>query len=178
MSLYLIDILNEVTEKTRLNLQLGSLTYVFGPMSEIVAKLAQLASNATTVETLYPIVAVVSDIEEKKGEKPELDSHVTLPAVLFACTTLREWNAEDRYVNSFKVTLQPIYEEWMKQLSMHPNVVVEDRALIKHSKTDRLYWGKSGLWVNGGQAVELLDCIEVNSIDMWTKNVCKTFKNL
>ena len=178
MSVYLIDILRTVTKKAEIALGLGSVNYLYGPIYEIIDKLNIMSKSAATTGKKYPFVAIVTDVAESKGERPDMDSRISLPSVIFACITDEKMMVEDRYDNSFRPILQPLYEQWMHQLAKSFDVEVADENLIKHTKTDHLFWGKSQLWAARQIAVDNIDAIEVNNLEFWVrKQQCK-FNNV
>lgn len=174
MSVYLIDILREVTESTKTKLALSNVNYLYAPVGEIIETISAM-SKGNMGSKKYPFVSIITDIEEIKGERSDMLSHVVIPTVVFACLTRPELTTSKRYDWSFKAILQPLYEEWINQLFRHNNIYVEDSLLFKHKKTDRLSWGKSQTWASNGKSVDFIDAIEVNGLDFWIrKSVCKT----
>ena len=85
---------------------------------------------------------------------------------------------EDRYENSFKPILQPLYEEWIHQLAKAPELETPDELLIGHTKTDRLWWGKSQLWTARQVAVDNIDAIEVNNLEFLIRRKTCKFNNV
>ena len=167
--IYLIDILKEVTEKTRANKQLDNLFYLYAPIDEIINTIASMAKSTTNQEYIYPFVAIPTDITEEKGNRSDMQSRVSLPMVVFAVPTKPDITAMQRYDESFRYTLAPIYEQWMSELFRHNDIFIEDELLIEHRYTERLSWGKSKLWANSGQSVDYIDAIELNNLDFWIR---------
>ena len=178
MSQYLIDILRTVTKKAEVALGHSSVNYLYGPIFEIIDKLAVMSKSTELSGKKYPFVAIVTDITETKGERADMVSRISLPSVIFACLTDNKMIAEDRYEVSFKPILQPLYEEWMRQLSKCYELSTDDELLTKHTKTDRLWWGKSQLWTARQVAVDNIDAIEVNNLEFWMRRITCKFNNV
>jgi len=173
MTLHLIDILAEVTESTRIKLGLQSINYMYAPIVEVIEQMAAMTKSSEYAGQKYPFVAIMTDIREFKGERSDMQSRVTIPMVVFACMTDKKSTAGKRYLDSFKPTLQPLYEEWMNQLFRHNDIYTPDANLTRHVKTDRLWWGRSQVWANNGQSVDFIDAIEVNDIEIFVrKRIC------
>ena len=167
MSRYLIDELRDVTESTKNALDLSSINYLYAPLQEIIDVLVSMSKTASSEK--YPLVAIVADITERKGEREDMESEASLPYVIFATLSRAEWHADTRYTNSFKATLQPLYEEWIEQLGKHAEFYTEGVSLIPHKKTDRLSWGKSRTWTEHAIAVDNIDAIEVNDLEFYVR---------
>lgn len=177
MSYYLRDILEQVTDDVRMSLGLNNVMYMYAPIGEILDTLATASSDATLSAQRYPFVAIVTDVSEEKGQRTDMQSRVVLPSVVFATLTSQEYTTKERYEQSFKTVLQPLYEMWIQKLTRNMYINVNDPDLTAHTKTDRLSWGKSQLWLNRGVSVDNIDAIEVNGLSfMIRKQVCKPLK--
>lgn len=169
MTLFLIDILAEVSERTRLNLAMPSINYMYAPVIETIETISAMTKNANLSARKYPFVSIITDIKETKGERSDMQSHVVLPMVVFACLTRPEKMTKKRYDDSFRDVLQPLYEMWIDQLGRHNDIYVPDMALTRHTKTDRLSWGRSQVWANNGKSIDFIDAIEVNDLEFWIR---------
>ena len=178
MTNYLIDILKSVTLKAEGAMGFPSVNYMYGPIYEIIDKLSIMGESVESSGKKYPMVAIVTDVTERKGERSDIISSVSLPSVIFACVTDPKLMVEDRYENSFKPILQPLYEEWINQLSKAPELETADKLLLKHTKTDRLWWGKSQLWTARQVAVDNIDAIEVNNLEFLIRRKTCKFNNV
>lgn len=73
--------------------------------------------------------------------------------------------------NIFKPTLYPIYIELINQIARSKYFKESTPELIKHTKTDRLFWGKTGIMGNEGLIfTDLLDVIEITNLQLSVKS--------
>ena len=172
MSYQLIDLLRNTTMQTQQRMKLPNVHYMYGPVMEIIEKLRTMSEDEHFASVKYPMVCVVTDIDEAKGIRPGM-ARVNIPTIIFACLTDPKWSTEERYDNSFRLVLQPLYESWLRQLARTNGIDVLDELSIPHTKTDRLYWGRTNVWTKSGQAVDCIDAIEVTGLELWVKKqVC------
>ena len=163
---YLIDELRTVAQNTRAALDLQTLTYIFAPVDEIEHEIATLNKNGTQADYIYPLVAVATDIQENKGTSSGVYSVVTVPQIIFAVRTNKDYPAKQRYERSIKQILQPVYSEFINQIHRTGLFRTQSRELIPHTKTDRMSWGKFQTWSENQKSVDYIDAIEVNNLEL------------
>jgi hypothetical protein len=91
--------------------------------------------------------------------------------------TKQDYTAAERYENTFKTELYPIYLELISQIKKH-NAFQIDNGNILHTKIDRLFWGKQA--TNGNDANkggDFIDAIEIRNMKLKIlKQSCKNNK--
>jgi hypothetical protein len=144
------------------------INYMYGHPLEIINRLQLLTNSVDQKQraSKYPLVALFQDFEEQVGKEPGVYSEVSLHMII-ANITEPQFITEQRYEKNFKPVLYPIYQELLRQIASPSQKLffVEDEELIQHTKIDRVYWGKQGLY--GGTANpfnDFLDCIEIKDL--------------
>jgi hypothetical protein len=160
---YIVDLFQTIVNSTStaLDMQIG---YEFGHPYEINETLVSLSKSPVTQAGKFPLVALFTDIKEKKGQKFGTYANASLHIVI-AEQTQQNLKSSERMEQVFKPTLQPIYDELINQIARSKYFSESTAELILHDKTDRLYWGKSGIMGNAGLIfTDLLDCIEIENL--------------
>lgn len=136
--------------------------YLFGHPLEIINVLSEKTKNDTLKFEKFPLVALFQDFDESK-EVPGQVSSANLRLVI--CTdTKPEYSSVERYTNSFKTVLYPIYELLIDELRV--NKFIKSHS-FSYTKTDRLYWGKQGLYGNDGNIFnDFIDAIEITNLNL------------
>lgn len=161
-----------VTETERLyRLYSGDATktirFMHGHPKEVSRILIDLAKDTTGIKR-YPFICLLQDFTETKGKDyVELnDLHV-----LIANVTSDKYDAAQRYIKNFKPYLYPIYDLFLHALGSDVNIAKSDGSRIEHDKTDRLYWGKAGVYGNDAEIfTDKIDAIEITGLKLKVKN--------
>lgn len=144
------------------------LVFDHGHPIEIVNKIKQYTHHDTLKFEVFPRICLFHDIEERIG----FDREVSCDLVIVT-NTKPEYSAANRYTYSFDPTLTPLYNLFMEQLSASKYVQSESGDYFEHTKYDRLYWGKSGLYGNSGNIFnDFIDAIEINKLKFKTLKTC------
>lgn len=180
--IYVVDEIASVVEKTSQKLQsvLGKeVNYLYGHPLEIVNQLTLMTQSKNQGVKKYPLIGLFQDFREIKGERHGIESKVNLHLII-ANGTQPNYTAPERYQHNFKPVLYPIYEEFLNQLFRHRQFTFPERERISHTKIDRLYWGKEGLYGNAGNIFnDYLDCIEIQNLQLLVKTkTCLTNGNI
>ena len=156
-SKYIVDLFAEISAAVATDTGM-SVNYLYGHPVEIVDVLSDLAKDITGSVTRFPLIALFQDFtEDKKG----VNTDVKL-TIIIAQTTLPSYRAADRYTNTFKTVLYPVYESLLRQIAASRYFKQSTVTQIDHQKTDRLYWGKQGLYGNSGNVFnDHVDAIEL-----------------
>jgi hypothetical protein len=173
-AVYIVDVFSEIVAAVAVKLAIP-VYYMHGHPLEVVNRLTEMTKFGTTEGKKYPLVALFQDFDEQKGD--EVDQYtVTKLHLIIANQTRNGYNATERYTKNFKPVLYPVYDELLYQIMRHKDTIVQDERLIKHTKTDRLYWGKNGLFGNDGNIFnDYIDCIELTDLQLTIKNkACTT----
>jgi len=150
--------------------------YMHGHPQEIVNRLQQKLALETEREKRFPLVMLFHDFEIVRRSGQYFGTATVNMAI--AQMTNKDYNTPERYTNTFKPILYPIYYELLKQLGLSANFV-NAQAILEHTLIDRVYWGRTGLYGNtANQFDDYLDCIEVRGLGLTIKNPhCKPFKS-
>lgn len=169
------DIVAKVQEGYRIykNDEDLTITYMYGPVEEIEANLIEIAKSIGLPEyegpKKYPLIAVFQDFPENISTGG-YHKKVTLPVILIATGSAKDWKAEKRYTQSFKTTLYPIYDLLLQGIADNTQVIGNDPSLFAHTKYDRLYYGKRKL---GTGVSDYVDAIELQNLNLTVKRSCK-----
>ena len=140
--------------------------YFFGHYKEILETLGQLDKSDTLMFNKYPAVCLFMDFPETTGKAPGIAAEVKLQLVI-ATSTDPNLKAAERYASTFKTILYPIYQQFMYQLSRSKSVMNASYHEIQHTKIDRMYWGRKGLFGNTGNIFnDYLDAIELKDLQL------------
>jgi hypothetical protein len=166
---YLVDEMREITSlvESKLLAQLmaydstiQAVHYEYGHVLEILETLRQMDEAEELIYKRYPLVALITDIPERKGILGKY-SEVEF-TLLVVNHTLAEYKAEERRQKNFIPVIHPIVDELIIQIARSPYFLDYDPDLIKRVETDEYYLGKHG--AGGGTANlanDFLDCTEV-----------------
>lgn len=159
------DIVAAVSGKLTANFKLidpkiTGIHYEHGHPVEIIETLRQKDESNKYKFSKYPLVALFQDFPEDHNRSDGLiDASLH---VVICRSTDNKYKAKDRYAYNFIPYLYPIYEELLRQIDRHPFSVGYEQ---RHTKIDRLYWGKEGLYGNEGNMFDdYLDAIEINNL--------------
>lgn len=164
------DIVANVSAKLLTQLQahdpkIEAVNYLHGHPIEIIETLGQKDKSATLRFQKYPLVALFQDFSEDHGTIG-LDSTVSLN-IIIARATKPAYKADERYTENFKPVLYPIYQELLQQIVYSKAFLKYGATTLPHTKIDRLYWGREGLYKNDGNVFnDFLDCIEIKNLQL------------
>ena len=145
--------------------------YLYGHPLEIFNILAEKSKSETFKYSKYPLIALFQDFEEKVNVAETIVENITLVIMM---QTSKTYKAPNRYTNTFTPTLQPLYELLIKHIKRSKYVTSED---YQHTKIDRLYWGKSDEFGNGGNiGNDALDAIVISGLNLKVFS-CKTLSD-
>lgn len=157
-----------------LDSKITGIHYLHGHPLEVIETLAQKDKSNKFRFDKYPLVALFQDFPEVNTGKIEAPIEVSLHLII-ARATRPEYKASERYEKNFKPFLYPIYNEFLRQLNLSGLFMIYDSSVIPHTKYDRLYWGKEGLFNNQGNIFDdYLDVIELKNLKLKLyKKTCK-----
>jgi len=157
----------DVVAATKLGLGLSVLNYLYGTPDDLTHDLRDMTQSQTYEAKKYPLIWLPMDITEVYTAN---DFIYTVNVNLVICdATKASYKTGERFAKSFAPTLQPIYEELLKQLVLSSYFAFGDESMIEHSKTDRIAWGKKALITTNGQGVDYVDAIELTNLKLTTK---------
>jgi len=157
---YIVDIFTTIV--ANVSTELGyTVNYLYGHPVEIISQLQEM-SKGTNKANRFPVVCLFQDFDEKLGAGQLTEVSLN---IVIANLTDPKYVAPQRYAKNFKPYLYPIYDELLYQISN--TFSVADMSMIEHTKTDRLFWGKSALYGNEGNTFsDFLDAIELTNLKL------------
>jgi hypothetical protein len=165
-SKYIVDIIEDVVDTMSLTCY-----YLYGHPVEVVNTLSEWSKHPAKKVEKFPLIILMQDFEERKGTAQGINSEVSLNIVI-ATNTLNSYKSVDRYTNTFKAILYPLYDEFIDRVKLSGYFKDE---LLQHVKIDRVYWGKSGLYGNTGNTFnDYIDAIEIQNLEL---KILNNFKN-
>lgn len=185
--IYIVDLIGEVVKATeqvivnkkcnqkliqvlqQVDSQITGLHYKHGHPMEIVNTLTEYSKGPSTKYDRFPLIALFQDFPEVMGSAPGFYTDVTLHLII-AKGTDPNYKAADRYEKNFKPILYPIYLNFIEQLKRSKAIEVISGGEIPHTKIDRLYWGREGLYGNTSNTFnDKVDCIEIKDLKLRIK---------
>lgn len=140
--------------------------FQFGHPMEILENLRAMTRDPKQQDIKYPLFALFADYKEIRGETPGITSRVKLHMII-ATLTLADYSAKQRIDVNFIPTLYPLYEAFLTSLFKSGYYLMQTQDRLRHDKTDRLFWGKNGLYTATGNVFEdLIDCIEIEDLEL------------
>ena len=135
--------------------------YLHGHPLEIIKTLSDKDKDPNSKYRKYPLVILLQDFEEIRGVNPSWTMEVS-PRVLIVEQTKRSFSSDERYRENFKPVLYPIYELLLESIAEYGLFGVAAPDQIDHKKTDRLFWGREGLYGTKGNVFnDYLDAIDI-----------------
>lgn len=162
---YFVDVFGEIVTAVRAAYDLTNGLepyYIYGHPREIANRLSLKNKSGTLKYQKYPLVALLQDFQESHGDTLVTDYSLSF-TVIIVVSTNKNYTSEERYTNTFKPILYPIYELLIKEIDLSEYLLTVDEGLVEHTKTDRLFWGAEGIYSNDGLIFnDNLDAIEIN----------------
>jgi len=141
--------------------------YMFGHPLEIINTLAKKDKHDTHKFNKYPLIALFQDFTETMGVNQAVQSAVPDLNLVICTNTSPDYTAENRYDNTFRTVLYPLYDLLIKHIVKSKWFANVDPGLVPHSKTDRLYWGRTGLYGNEANIFnDHIDAIEIQNLSL------------
>lgn len=150
--------------------------YAHGHPREIVNDLQAKLRDDNLKDKRLPLIMLFHDYEVLRNSNVYYGTANLNIAI--AALTQQNWSTAERYVNTFKPILEPIYFELLRQLGKS-TYFVNALAMVEHTKIDRVFWGRTGIYGNEGNTFnDYLDCIELKGTKLTVKQQhCKPFKS-
>ena len=170
MSVYWVDIIGDIVEDVRGSTDKpAALTseqpyYLYGTFNYIANYLNEMDKVPASKAKQYPLIALFMPFTETNGESMLVKSQVDL-TLGFITSSNQNYTNPDRYNNSFRELLYPLYEIFLQKLIDSKRFLEIDTGLNEHEKTDLLFWGAS----NKNILNDKIDAIEVRNIELKLK---------
>ena len=163
-SRYFVDVFGEVVSDVRSVYDPSGLEkpyYMYGHPREIGNLLTLKDQSSVNKFKRFPLVAFIQDFAESHGSDNRYEYELSF-SVLIVTSTKRDYKSEERYTNTFKPVLYPIYELLKTKMVQNQNILVQDVDYLDHRKIDRVYWGVEGTYGSDGLIFnDHLDAIEL-----------------
>lgn len=155
-----------LTQLQAVNSTIEGVQYYYGHPKEIIDTLRQKDQSMNYRFAKYPAVCLFQDFSESEGRIIGVASDVRLH-IIICYSTDQNYKASERYANSFKPILYPIYYALLNEIFKSGKVLASDKDSLPHTKIDRLYWGRTGLYGNEGNIFDdFLDAIEIQDLQL------------
>lgn len=135
--------------------------YRWGHREEITKELTELDGSKSLKSNKYPLVWLVMDFDEAKGDNFDVYSKTAISFV-FAVGTEINYTEQQRRDKSFLPKLLPMYGEFINQVSVSATFRQPYAAGIKHNFMLRPYWGEGGKNLFN----DFVDAIEIRNLKL------------
>lgn len=138
--------------------------YYAGHSKEIANMLNEKTLSGEFKYQKYPLVGLYFDIPEEYGAG-EIKSVAVDLFVLFVTDSKQEYTTEDRYTNTLKPILYPLYQSFFDSLEANRKYLdMKSDESFKYTKIDRPYNGSEGKDQNTLNAIT--DAIEIKGLKL------------
>lgn len=151
--------------------------FEFGHYKEIV-KNQTIKSGNPDKPHRYPLLWLVMDFEEQHGKYNGIYAESDFQIIIAMDTTVNR-TMKERRDEVFLPILYPIYDALIETILDTPKIVTLGNDL-KHSKTDRPYWGGQDNYGNGESNLfnDHIDAVQLKIPQLKIKDTCTDFKKL
>lgn len=142
--------------------------YMYGHRLEISNRLLEMENDIVYKYKKYPLIALRMPFDEKRENGMITYSSINIAILDF---TKENWNAEERYANTFKPILYPLYEAFKKALKNSGLFMwAGDQTEPPHTKRDMLFYGE---FLREGNVKYIfndpLDAVEITNLTLKQK---------
>lgn len=143
--------------------------YESGHPLEIVNTLAEKTRSKDFDTKKYPMIALFQDFTEQ--ERDDGYEYTISELTIIICTeTDPKFTSIQRYAATIVPVLYPIYELLKKYVNSSKLL---DTAIRDKDKTDRLYWGKEGIYGSEANIFnDYIDAIEIKLLNIKKIKTC------
>jgi hypothetical protein len=167
----IVEIIGNVIQAVRLSYDPNNLRlpyYLYGHPQEIVDILGEMDGDSVLKYEKFPLVILVQDFEEEMGFEG-YDSETSLN-IIIATETDANLRSADRRAVTFTPILYPIYNLLIEKLKESTEL---DANKPVHTKIERPYYGRSGLYGNEGNIFnDFIDAIELQNLELKILKIC------
>lgn len=176
----IVDMFAEVVEATKNSIlttlqdadpNIETINYMYGHPVEIMQTLADMERDTEYRAKKFPVIILFQDFNENRGNNAGNYATVSLN-IAIAFSTQPSLISSERYTQVFKPILYQLYHEFMKQVANYDGFNISRTVTkLEHTKIDRVFWGKNGLYGNdGNKFADYLDAIEIQNLNLTIKN--------
>lgn len=166
---YIVEIIGQVAQRVSdalLPTLAKPIFYTYGRPTQITTTLQELTQSIPQTAK-YPLIALFQDFPETRGNQNGYYANVTFPKIVIATLSDKSKKNQARYDDNFKPTLYPIYQEFMKQLARHSEIIIQDPNDIPHVK-----WDRPGTLPAAEGFNDFIDAIEITNLQLTFKQNC------
>lgn len=160
-----VDIIGTVVTDVRAEYDAVNLKrpfYEYGHPIEIFNILARKSGSEAYKYDKYPLIALFQDFKEQVSNGIVTVEDIT---IVIMTETNPNYEAKNRYLNTFTPTLIPIYDLFIEKLKGSKYLASDD--FYEHEKFDRLYWGKEDTFGNSGSiGNDALDAVVISGLNL------------
>lgn len=139
LPLYVPDLFTPVVAAVAVKLN-RPVYYRWGHREEITAALTILDGSKSQKSEKYPLIWLVMDFEETKGDNVQVYSELSASFII-ATGTEQNYTEQERRDKTFLPTILPIYAAFVNALSQSAVFRMPFGPLIRHKFLLRPYWG-------------------------------------
>lgn len=150
---------NEVAVLGETHIQ--QIRYSKSSFNELIETLSQADGSAEERYNKYPLIHLVRDFYEERGQDPGAYATASLNIIIIH-QTVNTYKVADREVNVFKPVLYPIYQEFLEQLDKSGWTKSGDLETFRHRKIDHAFWGNRKLETLN----DYVDAIEIQNLNI------------
>ena len=168
---YIVDIMKTVVRAVEAKIlpilqasdpSIQAIHYEYGHPLEIMETCRQWDKSPTLRYKKYPMVALFTDIREKKGYMGEY-SRATIDLVVVHHTR-PDYKAEDRRQKTFIPVIHPIVDELVNQIADSVYFIDAVPDTIERTEIDRYYWGRQA--VGGNDQLKGNDFLDATELQL------------
>lgn len=142
------------------------LNYQFGHLREIIETLKQQDKSPTEMYKKYPLVALFLDFPERFGNSGGYPGEVVLQMAI-CYPTRPNIKTSERYENSIKPILLPIYYELMKQIDASGAFVTHSSDYMQHTRTEHPFGSKNDITdMSGNILADYVDAVLITGLTL------------
>jgi hypothetical protein len=168
-----VDIIEDIVDEVRsdwttrpVSLESDSPYYFFGHPREVVIELTEREQSTSLKLKRFPLIALIQDFDENMGNDQKILSSTSL-RIIIAMTTDPDYDSAQRYDNTFRTILYPLYDLFIEKLIESAYFLNVGDGLGSHIKTDRPFWGRQ----EAGNSVanigkDYVDAIEIRDLQL------------
>lgn len=162
---YFVDVFGDIVNEVRKIYDPSGLEkpyYLYGHPIDITKQL-ELLGGSTERFKKYPLVCLLLDNPQKRGDSLNVEYSVS-PTVLVLARTLPAYISEQRTIETFKPILYPIALELLNQIDNSRHLLSQPDG-IKCTWTDKYFWGKQGIKMKGYEGLIFNDYLDGIQLD-------------
>lgn len=141
--------------------------YSKSSFDELIATLAQADGSGEERFNKYPLIHLVQDVVEERGQDVGIYS-TTLLNIIFIHQTDQNYKIDDRDEKVFKPVLWPMYYQFMEELKKSAWIFgsYDTTGEFRHRVIKRAFWGNRNLQGSKNILNDYVDAIEIQNLQL------------